>query len=102
MYQTLACHVVREWRGLQPRQKPAILETVFNPIIIMQITLPDDLARQIEARVAESKEFHDVDKYVAYILEQVMKQAGGTSTDSYSTDKEDAVKKRLEDLGYLD
>lgn len=67
----------------------------------MQITLNDELAQKLTARVNNSEEFHTVDKYVEYILGQVLAQAEEESSD-YDQQKEEAVKKRLEDLGYLD
>lgn len=67
----------------------------------MQLTLRDEIATQLKARVQQSQEFVSVEEYVNYILEEVLKQTSGTK-DAYTKDQEQEVKKRLEDLGYLD
>jgi Arc/MetJ-type ribon-helix-helix transcriptional regulator len=67
----------------------------------MQITLPDELAKKLESRVAESQEFSSVDAYVCYVLEEVLKQTGGNN-DAYTKEQEAEVKERLSNLGYLD
>lgn len=67
----------------------------------MQLTLRDEIATQLKARVQQSQEFSSVEEYVNYILEEVLKQTSATD-DAYTTDQEQEVKKRLEDLGYLD
>lgn len=69
----------------------------------MQITLQSDLVSQLQARVDESKEFSTVEEYVNYVLTEVIKQTGADSQgDNYTKSEEDAVKDRLESLGYLD
>lgn len=65
----------------------------------MQITLPDDLAKKLTERINASNEFSSLDAYVCYILEEVLKQ---TDTATYTKAQEDAVKERLENLGYLE
>jgi hypothetical protein len=64
----------------------------------MQITLPDDLGKKLEERVAQSNEFPSVEAYVQYVLGEVLKQTEAT----YTADQEAAVKERLENLGYLE
>lgn len=64
----------------------------------MQITLPDELGKKLEDRVTQSGEFASVDAYVKYVLEEVLKQTEAT----YTKDQENAVKERLENLGYLE
>lgn len=72
----------------------------------MQINISDDLTKKLEERVSASDEFDSVEKYVNYVLEEVIKQtsgdAGKSSDETYSKEQEEAVKQRLEDLGYLD
>ncbi len=66
----------------------------------MNISLQEELARQLEERVKSSDEFTTVEEYVHYILSEVMKQT--EAPDEYTKDQEEAVKDRLESLGYLD
>ncbi|MFC1598229.1 CopG family transcriptional regulator [Patescibacteria group bacterium] len=72
----------------------------------MQINITDELTKKLEERVNASDEFDSVEKYVNYVLEEVIKQtagdAGEASDETYSKEQEAAVKQRLEDLGYLD
>ncbi|PIW36761.1 MAG: hypothetical protein COW24_03690 [Candidatus Kerfeldbacteria bacterium CG15_BIG_FIL_POST_REV_8_21_14_020_45_12] len=75
----------------------------------MQISLPDDLVKQLESRVSASTEFSTIEEYAIYVLTEVLKQTDDSSTknstdsdDNYTKDQEDAVKDRLESLGYLD
>jgi len=65
----------------------------------MNITLPEDLAKKLGERVTLSKEFPSVEAYVVYVLEEVLKQ---TADPAYTKAQEDAVKERLENLGYLE
>lgn len=68
----------------------------------MQIHISDDIAKKIEERVQGSAEFSSVEQYVNYVLEEVIKQTSGPTHDAYTKAQEDAVKDRLESLGYLD
>ncbi|MFH1426561.1 MAG: CopG family transcriptional regulator [Candidatus Kerfeldbacteria bacterium] len=70
----------------------------------MQINLNDDLTKKLEERVNASDEFDSVEAYVNYVLEEVIKQTGNepAAEPTYTKEQEEAVKKRLEDLGYLD
>lgn len=68
----------------------------------MNITLPETLAKQLEERVKGSGEFQSVEQYVCYILEEVLKQTANDTATGYTQAQEADVKKRLEDLGYLD
>jgi Arc/MetJ-type ribon-helix-helix transcriptional regulator len=75
----------------------------------MHISLTDEIAKKLEARVQASKEFTSVEAYVNYVLGEVIKQTeaaesapAAADSGTYSKDQEDAVKQRLEDLGYLD
>lgn len=74
----------------------------------MQLNINDEIAKKLEERVKQSQEFSSVEHYVNYILEEVIKQTSGSAQtaasndDAYTKDQEQEVKKRLEDLGYLD
>jgi len=63
------------------------------------ISLPGELYARIEQRVAGT-EFHSVDEYVNFVLEEVLKEEEPETTFSKEDEKE--VKKRLKSLGYLD
>lgn len=66
----------------------------------MNISLSGEIAKQLEERVAQSSEFTSVQAYVEYVLGEVLKQTGGAT--AYNKPQEQAVKQRLQDLGYLD
>ena len=72
----------------------------------MEITLSDDLAKQLEQRISASEEFSTVEEYVNYVLGEVLKQTEESSSEpssqAYTKNEENEVKKRLEDLGYMD
>ena len=63
------------------------------------ISLPTELYTKVEQRVA-STEFHSVDEYVNFVLEEVLKEEEPET--SFSKEDEEEVKKRLKALGYLD
>lgn len=83
----------------------------------MNIELSDDLIKQLEAHVEQSNDFETVSDYAEYVLAEVLKQTqddadesiddtdsssdSGDSAD-YTEQQEEQVKKRLQDLGYLD
>ncbi|OGY86814.1 MAG: hypothetical protein A2233_05165 [Candidatus Kerfeldbacteria bacterium RIFOXYA2_FULL_38_24] len=67
----------------------------------MQINLSDELAKKLEQRVANSQEFASVEKYVQYVLEEVLQQTTATN-NAYTKNQAEDVKQRLSDLGYLD
>lgn len=73
----------------------------------MNIAIPDELYQQLQGRVQSSREFSSVDAYVQYVLEEVVKQMAkqmptASTSSPYSKEQAADVKKRLEDLGYLD
>lgn len=72
----------------------------------MNITLSPEIYQKLSARVQSSQEFASVDDYVNYVLGEVVKQIEPspvtTNATPYSKKQEETVKKRLEDLGYLD
>ena len=63
------------------------------------VLLPVELYRKIEQRI-EAAGFHSVEEYVAFVLEEVVKEEESAST--FSEEDEAEVKKRLKALGYLD
>lgn len=65
----------------------------------MQIELPSELIDQLQERVNASDEFDSVDAYIAFVLQAVISQ---TTETPAAPSKNDSVKQRLQDLGYLD
>lgn len=67
-----------------------------------EITLPERVADRIEQRVPLS-DFHSVDEYVAYVLEEVLERVEAEQSDEVGESAhEEEVEERLEALGYLD
>ena len=64
------------------------------------VFLPANLYRKIEERV-KATEFHSVEEYVSFVLEEVLKDEG-EEEKTFSKEEEEEVKKRLRALGYLD
>lgn len=66
----------------------------------MKIEVDSDLEEVLKAR-SEEKDFETTEEYVNHLLEQVVEKIRREQgNDSYSSEKEEEVKKRLEDLGY--
>ena len=67
----------------------------------MKIEVDSDLEEVLKAR-SEEKDFETTEEYVNHLLEQVVEKIRREKqgNDSYSSEKEEEVKKRLEDLGY--
>ena len=66
------------------------------------VTIPLPLFNKIKKRI-DSSEFNDVNEYVTYVLEEVIKQMEEEDdTPEYSEEDEEKVKERLRALGYLD
>lgn len=66
-----------------------------------QVNIPDELYDRIE-RNLEDFGFRTVDEYVVFVLEEVIKKDGDGEDKVFSEEEEEAIKKRLRDLGYLD
>lgn len=68
-----------------------------------KVEIDDDKYSILEAR-AEEKDFDDTDEYIRYLLDQIVDKIRREkqSQEGYSEEEEEKVKKRLEDLGYLD
>lgn len=62
------------------------------------ITLPEDLVRAIEARLAGSA-FDSPDAFVAFVLARLLEEPG---TGTFSEQDERHLKERLRSLGYID
>lgn len=67
------------------------------------IEIDDDIYSVLEARAGE-KEFDETDEYIRYLLDQIVEKIRREKEDKggYSDEEEEKVKKRLEDLGYMD
>jgi len=64
------------------------------------IFLPANVYKKIEERV-NATEFHSVEEYVIFVLEEVLKDEG-EEEKTFTKEEEEEVKKRLRALGYLD
>jgi Arc/MetJ-type ribon-helix-helix transcriptional regulator len=64
------------------------------------VSLPAELYGRIEERV-KATGFGSVDKYVIFVLEEVLKDEEEEG-EAYSKEDEAEVRKRLKALGYLD
>lgn len=64
-----------------------------------QVVIPDELYEKIE-RSLPNLGFQSVDEYVIFVLQEVLRDESGEV--QLSPEEEEAVKKRLRDLGYLD
>lgn len=62
------------------------------------VSLPAELYSQIEER-AKATGFNSIDDYVAFVLEEVVKEEG---EEAISQEEEKEVKRRLRALGYQD
>ena len=62
------------------------------------VSLPAELYSRVEER-AKSTGFNSIDDYVAFVLEEVIKEEGEVVP---SKEEEEEVKRRLRALGYQD
>jgi Arc/MetJ-type ribon-helix-helix transcriptional regulator len=65
------------------------------------VTLFPELYARIEERV-KSTGFSSVDEYVAFVLEEVLRDDEEEHSAAFSEEEEEEVKARLRSLGYLD
>lgn len=67
----------------------------------MEIEIDEDLQKILEAR-AKEKDFDKTERYIEHLLEQVAGKIveGRGEEKSYSSEQEEKVKDKLEDLGY--
>jgi hypothetical protein len=68
-----------------------------------KVEIDDNVYSVLEARAVE-KDFDETDEYIRYLLDQIVEKIRREKQeqDGYSEEEEKKVKKRLEDLGYLD
>ena len=67
----------------------------------MKVEIKDEIVTKLEERINHKKDFENVDTYVNYILEQVVKKFE-SKEDAYTKEEEEKVKERLRELGYID
>ena len=66
------------------------------------VRVPKKVIQMIEGRLPQT-DFKSVDEYVAFVLEEVIKEVSGNEPEAvYSEEDEEKVKERLRALGYLD
>jgi len=72
----------------------------------MKVDINEEIAKKLQKRVDSTDEFDSVQKYIEYILKQVVErleqEQGEDDTPAYSEEDEEKVKDRLRSLGYLD
>ncbi|HHE36816.1 MAG TPA: CopG family transcriptional regulator [Candidatus Woesearchaeota archaeon] len=70
------------------------------------VKIKKNILKKLEKRVKESGSFRNVDEYINYILEQVVKRLEREKVKEqkhvFSKKDEEKVKERLRSLGYLD
>lgn len=67
-----------------------------------EIKIPKQMISKIETRLEETG-FESVDKYVTFVLEEVIKEVEDEEPEEvFSEEDEEKVKGRLRALGYLD
>lgn len=67
-----------------------------------EIRIPKEIIRKIEERI-QGTEFGSVEEYVAFVLEEVIKDdIENAPEEVFSEEDEKKVKDRLKALGYLD
>ncbi len=66
------------------------------------ISLPEELEEKLKNKIKET-DFDSVSDYLIYILKQVLEKETESSRkeQSYSEEEEQAVKRRLKELGYI-
>ena len=76
---------------------------IFLRGIMAKVEINDNVYSVLEAR-AEEKDFDETDEYIRYLLDQIVEKIKREKQgqESYSEEEEEKVKRRLEDLGYLD
>lgn len=68
---------------------------------MVKVEIPDKIYVEIERRVKESREFESVEKYINFVLEEVLRDEGEPEAQTPSKEDEEKVKERLRGLGYL-
>lgn len=67
---------------------------------LVKISIPKELIAKLEKRSSEMG-FGSVSSYITYILKQVLNRLDKPKSEQGSNNKDEIVKKRLKDLGYL-
>lgn len=67
------------------------------------VSLPKPLVKKVKERM-KGTGFSSVSSYVAYVLRQVLSsiEEEEKANQAFTEEEEEAVKKRLRDLGYID
>lgn len=65
------------------------------------ITIPKPLYEKIKKRIKDTG-FSSVSSYVTYVMRQVISSLEEEKEEVFTKEEEEAVKKRLRALGYLD
>lgn len=70
----------------------------------MEIKIKEEIVEKLKDRVESNDEFKDIEEYVNYILEQVVKRLKSEAEEEsiYSKKDEEKIREKLKDLGYLD
>ena len=68
---------------------------------VKTLAIPAEIYAKIEERV-EATGFGSVDEYIAFVLEEILKDDEEEDRAAFSKEEEEEVKKRLRSLGYLD
>ena len=67
----------------------------------IELNISDKLKTKLETKIRET-EFDSLSEYINYILKQVAQDTDNTEKESaYSEEEDEAVKKRLEEMGYV-
>jgi len=67
----------------------------------INLQIPNKLKIKLEKKTKET-EFNSLNEYINYILEQVTSEDNSSNNEqAYTEEEETAVKKRLEELGYV-
>ncbi|RLI01627.1 CopG family transcriptional regulator [Candidatus Bathyarchaeota archaeon] len=68
-----------------------------------KIEIPAELYEKIEKRAKETG-FGNVDKYVTFVLEELLRELESEEEEEYelSEEEEEKIKERLRALGYID
>ena len=67
------------------------------------ISLPEKLIEKLENKIKET-DFDSISDYLIYVLKQVLEKETESNSKrevSYSKEEEEAVKRRLKELGYI-
>ncbi len=68
----------------------------------MNIEIPDEISKVLEAQVKKEKKFPSVQGYAVYLLKQIAEKIEKTTPVHFSENEEEKVAQRLRALGYID